>query len=140
MQEIIFSGLVCVSYFGTGISCAVYAAAWGGPPKLCDASRFPEIDTPTDDFCDAIPLTATNALQAVSTVQPLRLLPHPHFFYNKKHRLTARSNKTVSLHGGARVFIQVLCFIQIGVFGVIIFLCVVGVIKSRSGGETTTTT
>ena len=70
MQEIIFSGLVCVSYFGTGISCAVYAAAWGAPPTLCDTSD-PDIEFSEDDPCDAIPLTATNALQAVSTVQPL---------------------------------------------------------------------
>ena len=70
VQEIIFSGLVCVSYFGTGISCAVYAAAWGGPPTLCDTSSQ-EGDAPIDDPCDAIPLTATNALQAVSTIQPL---------------------------------------------------------------------
>ena len=81
MQEIIFSGLVYLSYFGTGISCAVYAAAWGGPPTLCDTSRFPDIEFSDDDYCDAIPLTATNALQAVSTVlvRIAGLLPHPHF-------------------------------------------------------------
>ena len=61
MQEIIFSVLVILSYFATGIASAAYAAAWGAPPDLCELG-----ETVQDDPCDRKPLTATTALQAVS--------------------------------------------------------------------------
>ena len=58
IQEILFSAGAAFCYFATGIACAVYADAWGGPPDGC-----PDND---DDPCDSRPLTATNALQVVS--------------------------------------------------------------------------
>ena len=61
MQEIFFSVRVILSYFGTGIASAAYAAAWGAPPDLCEPA-----ETVVDDPCDRKPLTATTALQAVS--------------------------------------------------------------------------
>ena len=60
MQEILFSAGAAFCYFATGIACAVYASAWGGPPDACPK------DDEGDINCDSIPLTATNALQAVS--------------------------------------------------------------------------
>ncbi|CAI8025062.1 hypothetical protein GBAR_LOCUS14502 [Geodia barretti] len=83
--EIIFSVLVILSYFATGIASAAYAAAWGAPPDLCELG-----ETVQDDPCDRKPLTATTALQAV------------------------------------------FCFIQIGVFGVIVVLTILGIVRSRS--------
>ena len=62
MQEIIFSVLVILSYFGTGIASTLYAAAWGAPPDLCELAETGNEDDP----CDRKPLTATTALQAVS--------------------------------------------------------------------------
>ena len=59
LQEIVFCVLVILAYLGTGIACAVYAAAWGGPPDSCDANE-------DDDYCDSKPLTATTALSTVS--------------------------------------------------------------------------
>ena len=63
-----FSIGVILSYLATGIACAVYASAWGKPPKLCAAldKINTELGNKDDDICDSIPLTATNALQAVS--------------------------------------------------------------------------
>ena len=59
-QEIIFSFIVAFLYFSTGIACAIYAAAWSGPPEECT------IDEDIDCMEDA--LVATNALQAVSYI------------------------------------------------------------------------
>ena len=64
MQEIIFSVLVILSYFATGIASAAYAAAWSAPPDLCEF--FEDIPNAEDDPCNTKPLTATTALQAVS--------------------------------------------------------------------------
>ena len=58
IQEILFSAGAAFCYFATGIACAVYAGAWGGPPDGCSDND--------DDPCDSRPLTATNALQVVS--------------------------------------------------------------------------
>ena len=76
-QEILFSGAVILSYFGTGIACAVYASQWREKPVLCEnADNFSDNDD--DDICDSVPLSATNALQAVcisSIGSELSLLP-----------------------------------------------------------------
>ena len=64
MQEIVFSVLVILSYFATGIASAAYAAAWSAPPDACEISE--DIPDGPDDPCDRKPLTATTALQAVS--------------------------------------------------------------------------
>ena len=61
-QEILFSIAAILSYLATGIACAVYASAWGGPPDACPNPGY----VGAKDICDIIPLTATNALQAVS--------------------------------------------------------------------------
>ena len=49
-----------LAYFGTGIPCAVYASKWGMTPAACDQLE--------EDVCSSIPLTATNALEAVSSM------------------------------------------------------------------------
>ena len=48
-------------YLGTGIGSAIIASQWGGVPEEC-----PDPDSLAGDVCDTIPLTATNALEAVS--------------------------------------------------------------------------
>ena len=60
-QDTFISGAVILAYFGTGIACAVYASKWGMTPTLCGAGLQLE-----EDVCSSIPLTATNALEAVS--------------------------------------------------------------------------
>ena len=50
-------------YLATGVACASYAVAWREPPDVC--GRIDELSD-QDDVCDSIPLTATNALEAVS--------------------------------------------------------------------------
>ena len=62
-QKILFSGAVTVSYLATGIACALYASQWGEKPVVCALADQAENE---DDICDSIPLTATNALEAVS--------------------------------------------------------------------------
>ena len=62
-QEILFSGAVILSYFATGIACAVYASQWGEKPAVCESVDDASEDD--DDTCDSVPLSATNALQAV---------------------------------------------------------------------------
>lgn len=58
LQEIIFAIAVILSYFGTGISCAVYAAGWG-----TNCSGGPDSDA---NPCNS--LVATMALAAVCCV------------------------------------------------------------------------
>lgn len=61
-QEIFFSIAVILSYLATGILCAMNARAWAGPPDVCPDPN----DKGVGDICDSVPLTVTNALQAVS--------------------------------------------------------------------------
>ena len=53
-QDILFSIAIAICYGATGIACAIYAAEWSEPPEGCDYSD-----------CDAMGLTATNALSTV---------------------------------------------------------------------------
>ena len=74
-QEILFSGAVILSYFATGIACAVYASRWREKPVVCETIDAFKDD---DDTCDSVPLSATNALEAVcisSIGSELSLLP-----------------------------------------------------------------
>ena len=63
-QEILFSVGVILLYFATGISCAVYASQWREKPVLCENADNVS-DNDDDDICDSVPLSATNALEAV---------------------------------------------------------------------------
>ena len=63
-QEILFSAGVILLYFATGISCAVYASRWREKPVLCENADNVS-DNDDDDICDSVPLSATNALEAV---------------------------------------------------------------------------
>ena len=60
-QEIVFATIFILCYLGTGIGSAVLASQWGNVPEGC-----PDPDSLVGDLCDTIPLTATNALEAVS--------------------------------------------------------------------------
>ena len=59
-----FSGGVILSYFATGIACAVYASQWRKKPVLCEIADTVSVND--DDICDSVPLSATNALETVS--------------------------------------------------------------------------
>ena len=80
-QEILFSGGVILAYFATGISCAVYASLWGGKPVLCENAD--NVSEDEDDICDSVPLSATNALEAVNRFRIVssRLLNFPFYRY-----------------------------------------------------------
>ena len=56
-----FTSVVILCYFSSGIATAVFAGGWGGPPEVC-----PDPDSDIGDICDSVPLTAINALQCVS--------------------------------------------------------------------------
>lgn len=55
IQEIAFSIVLMLCYLATGVACALYAVAWREPPEGCECIE--EL---------SVPLTATNALEAVS--------------------------------------------------------------------------
>ena len=56
-----FTIVLILCYFASGVATAVFAEKWGKPPDAC-----PHPGSDDGDICDSIPLTATNALQCVS--------------------------------------------------------------------------
>ena len=55
-------GILC--FLSLEIACAAHASSWGVPPDACERAN----ELTRKDFCDSVPLTATNSLQAVSII------------------------------------------------------------------------
>ena len=61
-QEIVINISLMLRFLAAGVTSAVFASKWGGPPPLCPDPADYEVG----DVCDSVPLNATNALQCVS--------------------------------------------------------------------------